>query len=111
MNTIKKINTFAIALPFVIAVFAVLNENLLIIAILSTMVTGFIQVLISLYLLVQEPRNKHLQIYLGIVLLFFGLWFINVNYYYSDELIFLLFALPVALTFYLTLIIHKNLKL
>ena len=111
MKTIKKINTFAIALPFIIAVFAISNENLLIIALLSTMATGFIQVLISLYLLVQEPRNKYLQIYLVIVILFFGLWFINANYHYSDELIFLLFALPVVLAIYLSIIIYKNLKL
>jgi hypothetical protein len=108
MNTIKKTNTFALALPLAILLtYPFIQEGALIFSLLSTIITGFLQFCIGVKMLVDNPRNKDLQIYMTGVIVFFILWFINIDLDYNDILSYVSFSMPPILAIYLTLIIYK----
>lgn len=108
MKTIKNINTFAVILPFAILfTYPFIQEGALIFSLLSTMITGFLQFCIGVKMLVDNPRNKDLQLYMTGVIVFFILWFINTEINYNDILSFVSFSMPPILAIYLTLIIYK----
>lgn len=98
MTATQSINTFAIGLPFTIAIFAVFDTGAFVFALLSTMVTGFLQITIGLSLIKNHYKNEHLQIYLFACILFFSLWYFT-NWYW-------IWALPVILAIYMTIIVH-----
>jgi len=108
MKIIKYLNTFALGLPIIITFLGLIDGNYYGTALVSTMLTGFIQVVLSLLLLSYNPSNKYLQIYIITVILFFTLWYLNANYFYSDILTFLLFPIPLLLAIYLSIIIYKK---
>jgi len=109
MKTIKNLNTFAVGLPLVILItYPFFKEGALLFALLSTMVTGFIQFCLGLKLLFEMPNNLKLQIYIVAVFLFFGLWFINNLIGYKDALTFILFPIPLILAIYLSVLIYKE---
>jgi len=108
MKAIKYINTFAIALPFVIAItYPIFKENAIILALLSTMVTGFLQVCTGIKMLADNPKNKTLQMYIYGVVFFFGLWLMNHIIGYNDFLTYILVPIPLILAIYLSLFIYK----
>ncbi|EJL66652.1 hypothetical protein PMI10_00230 [Flavobacterium sp. CF136] len=75
MKTIKNINIFALILPFAILfAYPFIQEGAFIFSLLSTMITGFLQFCIGVKMLVDNPNDKKLQIYIaGVVLfLFYG---------------------------------------
>ncbi|WP_447636047.1 hypothetical protein [Flavobacterium microcysteis] len=98
MTFLQKINCFAIGLPFVIASSEVVEPGMFYIALLSTMVTGFLQVYIGLNLLVNHYKNRHLQAYLLFCILFFSLW-------YTTDWGWI-WAMPPSLALYMTVILH-----
>lgn len=98
MKILLRLNFFALGLPFVLALLAIIDVNLLMFAFLSTMVTGALQVFIALALLYVNPKNIHLYIYFALTILFFTLWRI----FHVENLLFLL---PVVLAVYLTYIV------
>lgn len=103
------INTFAIALPFIIFLSAVVfGEGAIFFALLSTMVTGLLQVLLGIKMLVDNPKDRNLQIYISGVFFFFGLWFVNHLIGYNNFLTFILFPIPLILAIYLSVIIYKE---
>ncbi|MBO9585854.1 MAG: hypothetical protein J7574_16945 [Flavobacterium sp.] len=109
MKAIKKINTFAIALPIVLLVSSLLlGEGAILLALLSTMVTGFIQFSIGVKMLVDNPRNRSMQTYMIGVAFFFGLWFLNNLIGYNNSLTYVLFPIPLILAIYLSIIIYKK---
>jgi apolipoprotein N-acyltransferase len=109
MKAIKHINTFAIGLPFLILItYPIAKEAAFIFALLSTMATGFIQVVVAMKLLFEEPNNKNLQIYFAGVFLFFGLWIINSQLSYNANFEYLIFSLPALLALYLSILIYKK---
>lgn len=95
------INYLALALPAVLALIGLSDEQFYMYALLSTAVTGGIQVLLALTMLPNHSSNL-LYIYLTITALFFTLW-----YFVSNETI---FAIPPALAAFLTYIIYKEYK-
>lgn len=110
MKIIKNFNTFAILLPFTILIcYPFVKETAFFFSMLSTMVTGAIQVLLAIYLLFRMPKNSHLIFYLIMVVLFFILWKLNDSLGYHDVLSLFLFVMPVCLLVYLSCIIY-NLK-
>jgi hypothetical protein len=112
MRTIKHLNTFAIGLPFIILMsYPIFKESALFYSLLSTMATGFIQVILGLYMLFNYPNDRKLQFYIGSVATFFTLWFINDYIDYHDVLTLILFFIPPLLAFDLTFIIYKKAKL
>jgi hypothetical protein len=111
MKNINYFNNFAIGLPLIILItYPIFKESALFFSLLSTMLTGLIQVIIGIKMFQDEPNNKHLQIYITSVILFFLLWFINSNLQYYEIMSFILFSIPPVLAIYLSLIIYKKTK-
>lgn len=98
MKNLLRLNFFVLGLPFALALLGLINVNLLFLALLSTMVTGGVQLFIALILLVVNPKNIHLYIYFAITILFFTLWMV----FHIENWLFLL---PVVLAVYLTYIV------
>lgn len=109
MRTIKNINTFALALPFIIFLSAVVfGEGAIFFALLSPIITGFLQVLLGIKMLVDNPKDKNLKLYISGVCFFFGFWFVNHLIDYNDFLTFILFPIPLILAIYLSVQIYKD---
>lgn len=111
MTTIKYINTIAIGIPLILTILSIIDNGLIILAIYSTIITGVIQVLLGLIILIKEPRNKYIIIYFLVVIAFFSLWYFNVKIIYSDLLTFTLLPIPLILAIYLSILIYKKEKL
>lgn len=109
MKTIKNLNSFAIGLPLLIIItYPIFKESSLLYSLLSTMITGFIQVILGLCLLFKTPDDTKLQLYITCVIDFFILWFINAQIHYNDTLSYFLFPIPLILAIYLSIIIYKT---
>ncbi len=109
MNNLQKLNTIAISTPIIIALFAIFETGFLLLALLSTMITGLIQIIIAFIIFFQSRnRNKHIITYLSIVIIFFGLVYNFSNYIFEYEMINYIWILPVFLCMYLTYIVHLN---
>jgi hypothetical protein len=112
MKNLKIINSIAIGLPITLLILALtINDSAgdyISYALFSTMISGFIQVILGLFLLFNNLRNKYLQIYIASVILFFLLWYVNMNVYYSDYLSYFLFSIPLLLAIYLSILIYKK---
>lgn len=103
MKTLKYINVFALGLPFLLGLIGFADNDIWFWALLSTMITGFLQILVALLLLFWIPRSIHLYIYFFFTMLFFVLWIgFGIEYW--------LFVLPALLAFYLTFILYNNKK-
>ncbi|WP_026704385.1 hypothetical protein [Flavobacterium soli] len=99
MNALQKINIIGLSIPLIVYLIGfIIREDLLILALLSTMITGLIQLVIGLKLLENYSKHPLLQLYFVVVVLFFILWFTT----YWD----FLWVLPVALAIYMTYILH-----
>jgi len=95
------INYLALALPAVLALIGLGDEQFYMYALLSTAVTGGIQVLLALTML-PNHNSSLLYSYLTITALFFIVW-----YFVNSEAI---FAVPPALAIFLTYIIYVERK-
>ena len=108
MKTIKKLNSFAIGLPILIIItYPIFKESSLFFSLLSTIITGFVQVILGSWLLFKTPNDTKLQLYITSVAGFFLLWFINAQMQYNDTLTLFLFFIPLILAIYLSVIIYK----
>jgi hypothetical protein len=109
MKIIRNLNLFAIGLPITILItYPIFKEGALVFALLSSILTGFIQVIIGLVLIFSEPSNRFLQIYIVSVIAFFAIWYINAQIGYNSIVNYCLFPIPILLAIYLTIIIHKK---
>lgn len=112
MRNIKYFNAFAVGLPFgIVITYPFFKEGALVLALLSTILTGFIQVVLALCMLYDEPNDRKLQGYIAATIIFFTLWYINAQIEYYDPLTLTLFGIPAVLAFYLTYVIHQKDKL
>lgn len=115
MKTIKYINTFAISLPIVLGLIGIIIKdsagNYLGYALFSTMLTGFLQVTLGLILFFINPKKLDIIIYLTAVILFFLLCYLNATYIDSDNLTYILYAVPPTLAVYISVLIYKKEKL
>jgi hypothetical protein len=109
MKNINYLNYFAVGLPlFILVTYPIFNEGALVFALLSTMLTGLIQVILGIKMLLDEPKDKNLKIYITIVILFFILLFITARMQNNEIIKYLLFTFPPLLAIYLSLIINKK---
>ena len=109
MRIIKYINTLAITLPFLIAAtYPIYKEGALIFAVISTMATGFLQFSLGIKMLIDNPKNKNIQLYIAGVVAFFALWLIDVLIGYNDFINFILLPIPLILAIYLSLLIYTK---
>lgn len=108
MKTTAQLNTFAIGLPILILLtYPIAKEGAFYYALLSTIITGFIQVLLGIKLIFEEPYNRYIQIYIGGVILFFLLCFVQIEIY-NEVLKIVMLSMPPLLAIYLSIIIYKK---
>ena len=65
MKSLKILNTVAIGIPIIISLFAVFNEEILLVALGATMITGFLQLIAACIYWLKHPANTHIKIYFG----------------------------------------------
>ena len=115
MKILKFLNTIAIGLPIMLLLIGIgINDsagNYISYALYTTMITGGIQLLLGLIILMKEPRNKYIIAYFLVVIAFFLLWYFNVKILYSDLLTFTLLPIPLLLAIYLSILIYKKEKI
>lgn len=75
------------------------------------MITGFIQAILGIILLINNPRNKFIQSYIVAVILFFAAWYFNQNINYLDFISFILLPIPPILATYLSILIYRRKQL
>ena len=109
MKDLNYLNYFAVGLPLgILITYPIYNEGALLFSLLSTILTGLIQVIIGIKMLIKEPNNIHLKAYIFFVISFFFLWYINSTIGYINILTNTLIAIPAILAIYLTVIIYKK---
>ena len=102
MKIRSTINYIALALPLFLALIGLADQDFFIYALLSTAVTGAIQVIIALTMLPKHSSNL-LYGYLLMTALFFVTWYFTGEQFY-------IFAIPPILAFFLTYIIYIECK-
>ena len=100
LKVLRILNLIAIGIPVIIALCGFIKIDYLMTALVSTMITGAIQVIVAILYLIFSPRSKSIWIYFFGLFLFVFLVFINL----SDHS----FWLPVLLLFYPTSFTSKN---
>ncbi len=109
MEALKKMNTLALAIPIsVLATFPFLKEGALIFALFSTIVTGSIQLIMGINMLLNNPKDRAIKIYILGVALFFMLWIFNHHIDYNNTITNILLAFPPLLAIYLSILIYKR---
>ena len=101
MKALKVLNTVALAIPVSLGLLGIANESFFIYALVSTMATGFIQVMTGIFFWREYPTSIHIKIYFLLVAIFFLLLFTKINgdwYWY----------MPPALCLYLSLLIYTK---
>ncbi len=109
LRAIKILNAIAVLTPLVILLLGLIGEEeLLIFVLVSLIFTGFVQVILGFILLIKYPQNRHFQIYIGGVVLYFVIWFLGDEFNLSDNSYrFLIIFIPLALAIYLTVLISN----
>lgn len=110
MKDLKLTNTIAIGIPIFFLMISIFDEFFLLLAAYSTMITGFLQVIIALVALYRVKKNIYIQIYLFLVVLFFSSWYYNENIHYNNLWVWPLTFTPLFLCICLSIIIY-NLKI
>jgi phosphatidylserine synthase len=112
MKNLNYLNYFFVGLPITLILLGFLIDphqgNLIGYGLVSSMFTGLFQFVIGLKMLIDEPYDKHLQIYITAVILFFALWFTNAKIGYYNFITYTLFSIPPTLAIYLSIIIYKK---
>ena len=110
MKNVFKLNLFFIGFPILLCLIGLLDENFIFWGLLSTILTGLFQVIVGVGMLVDEPKDKRLQIYIAAVVLFFTIWLLNTQFDSNDFITYCSFGIPPCLALYLTFIIYKKRK-
>jgi hypothetical protein len=112
MKIIKIMNTIAIGIPIILALIGYLTNDLsgnyYGFALLSTILTGFIQLLLGIILLFKFKDNIHYKIYFAIVIIFFALWIWSPIINKIDYFTYTLIYIPPILAIYLSILIYKT---
>lgn len=109
MTALQKMNTLALAIPLTIAITApIFKEGAIIFALLSTMLTGLIQFSLGVIMLIDNPKDTKIQVYIAAVALFFALWFFNSFVGYNNFINYVLVPVPLILAIYLSVLIYKE---
>ncbi|NRS89619.1 heme/copper-type cytochrome/quinol oxidase subunit 4 [Flavobacterium sp. 7E] len=99
MNFLKVLNTVAIMIPLLFVIVGLFITDLLGLAMISTILTGIIQLIIGVSYFMKFPKNNDIKIYFIFVVLFF----ICISFNLTSGWIWIL---PPALCAYLSLLIY-----
>ena len=109
MKTVKYLNTFAVGLPIALLLsYPIIKEAAIFLSLVSTMLTGFIQFILGLYLSIINYKIRYIRVYLISVILFFILWIINDSLGYLYLLNIVLYSTPIILATYLSILIFAK---
>lgn len=101
MKNIRGLNNFVVLVPVVLGLLGFIESSFWGIALLFTILTGFVQVVLAICYAADNPYNTHIYYYFIGVVIFFGLWFILSL---SEYIIWM----PPVLGLYLTGIFYSN---
>lgn len=101
MKALKILNTIALAIPFIFVALSIIDDGLLFIALVSTMATGAIQIVVAFLYLFRFRKSIYIKIYLGLVLLFLLSWYFS---YIPTGF----FFIPLILAVFLSIIIYST---
>ena len=101
MKALKVLNTIALAIPISIALVSIIDQDLIFIALVSTMATGFIQVMAGIFFWQEYPKSIPIKVYFFFVATFFFLLITKItdDWYWS---------LPPILCLYLSILIYTK---
>lgn len=99
MNFLKVLNTVAIMIPLLFVIVGLFITDLLGLAMISTILTGIIQLIIGVSYFIKFPKNNDIKIYFVFVVLFF----ICISFNLTSGWIWIL---PPALCAYLSILIY-----
>ncbi len=108
MKTIKYLNTIAIGIPIFILLFGIISEGALMLSAISTILTGFIQLILGIILLFKFKEKIHYKIYFISVIIFFSLWIWSPTINKVDYFTYTLIYIPPILAIYLSILIYKT---
>lgn len=108
MKALKYLNLYAIGTPILLGIIGLIDNDFFFWALLSTIMTGIIHIIIGIKMLMDEPKNNHIRLYAIIVFLFFLAWYINSINGYNDIISYILIGFPPILAIYLSIIIYKK---
>ncbi|MBE0391985.1 hypothetical protein [Flavobacterium sp. PL002] len=100
MNFLKVLNTVAIMIPLLFVIVGLFITDLLALAMISTILTGIIQLIIGISYFMKFPKNNDIKIYFVFVVLFF----ICISFNLTSGWIWIL---PPALCSYLSILIYS----
>ena len=103
MKNILKLNLVFVTLPIILCLIGLVNEKFLVLGMLSTILTGTFQTIIAIKLLIENPFDKKLILYLFGVIIYFTLFFFTD---FMDEWKF--FYPQPFYAFYITYLIYKK---
>lgn len=110
MKNVNRFNLVIVFLPILIlATYPIYKEGALAFALLSTILTGIIQVIFGVMMLIDESKNKFLQLYIALVVIYFlSAFFIadSITNVFAGFVFYACFA--VLLAVYLSFIIYSK---
>jgi len=109
MKNINYMNYFFVGIPAIIFLLAFFEiTDLIVFALLFSILTGLFQVTIGGCMLIDEPHHKNLQFYVIGVIFYFVMLCVNPYLPGHDFKIYFFFGMPAILALHLTLIIYKK---
>lgn len=108
MKIIKNLNTLAIGIPIFKLLFGIISKGALMLSVISTILTGFIQLILGIILLFKFKENIHYKIYFISVIILFSLWIWSPTINKVDYFTYTLIYIPPILAIYLSILIYKT---
>ena len=111
MKAINYLNYFFVGIPVLLVFIGILSNeksgNTIGTGILFLILTGLFQLIFGIKMLIDEPNDKMLQLYVSGVGFFFSLWIVNVFLNYQI-IYFILFTIPFILAIFFSTITYKK---
>ncbi len=109
MSNLFRLNLFFVGIPIILGLLGYFfDEALIYWALISTILTGLVQLIIGFGMYFDEPKDKLLRWYVILVVFFFSSWILSGLLKDSFDIMKFLIFLPPFLAFYLTFIIYKK---
>ena len=101
MKGLKILNTIALAIPLTFALLSSIDESFLFYAVISTIATGFIQLMTGAFFWHEFPKNTFIKIYFFFVVVFFT--FLYFGFFNS-----FIWFLPPVLCLFLSVLVYSQ---
>lgn len=112
MKNLNYLNYFFVGTPILLILTGTLFAKSLValigFGILFLIITGVFQIITGISLLLDQPKDKLLQVYISLVVLFFLTFTFNLNILESDILYFILIPVPPILAIYFSVLIYTK---